>query len=110
MIELKKLWWIKGTFSVLILLIPASLGWGKGHYATCKIAQGHWERHRMSSWQILLCHYPKPETEFTIYNYTEQLVMGYNASNSVTQYNLTEALMFLSHYIGDVHQGMITII
>ncbi|GKA30671.1 endonuclease 4 [Tanacetum coccineum] len=39
-----------------------------------------------------------------IYNYTEQLVMGYNASNSVTQYNLTEALMFLSHYIGDVHQ------
>ncbi|PWA79333.1 endonuclease 4 [Artemisia annua] len=66
-----------------------------------------------------------------IYNYTEQLVTGYNASNSVTNCkrhcqsvinflhymknensqsqitdNLTEALMFLSHYIGDVHQPL----
>ncbi|KAI3676760.1 hypothetical protein L1987_86373 [Smallanthus sonchifolius] len=41
-----------------------------------------------------------------IYNYTEQLVTGYNASNSVVKYNLTEALMFLSHYIGDVHQPL----
>ncbi|KAJ9566385.1 hypothetical protein OSB04_002351 [Centaurea solstitialis] len=65
-----------------------------------------------------------------IYNYTEQLVMGYNTSNSIVHCkhplstvflhylkngsssssfitdNLTEALMFLSHYIGDVHQPL----
>lgn len=41
-----------------------------------------------------------------IYNYTEQLVTDYNSSNSAVSYNLTEALMFLSHYIGDVHQPL----
>lgn len=39
-----------------------------------------------------------------IYNYTTQLMLGYNNSNPELKYNLTEALMFLSHYIGDVHQ------
>lgn len=35
-----KLWWIKGTIAILLLLIPGNLGWGKeGHYATCKIAE-----------------------------------------------------------------------
>ncbi|KVI00966.1 hypothetical protein Ccrd_020778 [Cynara cardunculus var. scolymus] len=35
-----KLWWIKGTFATLMLLIPGNLAWGKeGHYATCKIAE-----------------------------------------------------------------------
>lgn len=43
-----------------------------------------------------------------VYNYTKQLITGYNnnASNSAVKYNLTEALMFLSHYIGDVHQPL----
>ncbi|CAH9093137.1 unnamed protein product [Cuscuta europaea] len=40
-----------------------------------------------------------------IHNYTEQL-LGYNNSNSKTNYNLTEALMFLSHFVGDVHQPL----
>nr|GMD83144.1 endonuclease 4-like [Ipomoea batatas] len=40
-----------------------------------------------------------------IYNYTEQL-LGYYNSNSETNYNLTEALMFLSHFVGDVHQPL----
>ncbi|KAI7734652.1 hypothetical protein M8C21_026340 [Ambrosia artemisiifolia] len=38
-----KLWSIKSIFSILLLLliiiVPGSLGWGKGHYATCKIAE-----------------------------------------------------------------------
>lgn len=35
-----------------------------------------------------------------IYNYTNQLI----TANS--QYNLTEALLFLSHFIGDIHQPL----
>ncbi|KAL0305804.1 UNVERIFIED_CONTAM: Endonuclease 1 [Sesamum radiatum] len=35
-----------------------------------------------------------------IYNYTAQLIP------SVIKYNLTEAIMFLSHFIGDVHQPL----
>ncbi|GAB4831282.1 Endonuclease 4 [Ancistrocladus abbreviatus] len=36
-----------------------------------------------------------------IYNYTQQLI-----SASEVKYNLTEALMFLSHFVGDVHQPL----
>ncbi|XP_057765737.1 endonuclease 2-like isoform X2 [Salvia miltiorrhiza] len=38
-----------------------------------------------------------------IYNYTNQL-MAYGTGNS--QYNLTEALLFLAHFIGDIHQPL----
>ncbi|KAL5774574.1 hypothetical protein ACOSP7_012131 [Xanthoceras sorbifolium] len=41
-----------------------------------------------------------------IYNYTMQLKSGYENSVSEVKYNLTEALMFLSHFIGDVHQPL----
>ncbi|XP_052202071.1 endonuclease 4-like [Diospyros lotus] len=41
-----------------------------------------------------------------IYNYTMQLMSAYNGSNSEVKYNLTEALMFLSHFVGDVHQPL----
>ncbi|XP_038712054.1 endonuclease 4-like [Tripterygium wilfordii] len=37
-----------------------------------------------------------------IYNYTTQLT----SPNAVLKYNLTEALMFLSHFIGDIHQPL----
>ncbi|CAA0839812.1 Endonuclease 2 [Striga hermonthica] len=40
-----------------------------------------------------------------INNYTTQLLSYANAS-SASQYNLTEALMFLSHFIGDIHQPL----
>ncbi|KFK41239.1 hypothetical protein AALP_AA2G103900 [Arabis alpina] len=43
-----------------------------------------------------------------IYNYTTQL-LTYNtaaASQSQSQYNLTEALLFLSHFMGDIHQPL----
>lgn len=40
-----------------------------------------------------------------IFNYTRQLSMYHN-SVLESSYNLTEALMFLSHFIGDVHQPL----
>ncbi|GAV66294.1 S1-P1_nuclease domain-containing protein [Cephalotus follicularis] len=40
-----------------------------------------------------------------INNYTSQL-LGYG--NDSTQYNLTEALLFLSHFVGDIHQPLHT--
>ncbi|KAG2689808.1 hypothetical protein I3760_09G156700 [Carya illinoinensis] len=41
-----------------------------------------------------------------INNYTMQLSSSYQEANLKLQYNLTEALMFLSHFIGDVHQPL----
>uniref|UniRef100_A0A0D9UWC6 Aspergillus nuclease S1 n=1 Tax=Leersia perrieri TaxID=77586 RepID=A0A0D9UWC6_9ORYZ len=38
-----------------------------------------------------------------INNYTEQL---YSYGDSKTSYNLTESLMFLAHFVGDVHQPL----
>ncbi|KAH7292784.1 hypothetical protein KP509_29G085500 [Ceratopteris richardii] len=38
-----------------------------------------------------------------IYNYTSQLT---EFSSSSSQYNLTEALLFLSHFVGDIHQPL----
>ncbi|XP_044496226.1 endonuclease 4-like [Mangifera indica] len=41
-----------------------------------------------------------------IFNYTMQLKSFYLDSVSEAKYNLTEALLFLSHYIADVHQPL----
>ncbi|XP_050212338.1 endonuclease 4-like isoform X2 [Mercurialis annua] len=41
-----------------------------------------------------------------ILNYTNQLTSAYQNSNLGFNYNLTEALMFLAHFIGDVHQPL----
>uniref|UniRef100_A0A1D1YNH6 Aspergillus nuclease S1 n=1 Tax=Anthurium amnicola TaxID=1678845 RepID=A0A1D1YNH6_9ARAE len=40
-----------------------------------------------------------------IYNFTSQLT-HYNHGTSDRRYNLTEALLFLSHFMGDLHQPM----
>ncbi|KAG9155071.1 hypothetical protein Leryth_011052 [Lithospermum erythrorhizon] len=40
-----------------------------------------------------------------INNYTTQL-LDYNRGSTVSQYNLTEALLFLSHFVGDIHQPL----
>ncbi|XP_052200025.1 endonuclease 2 [Diospyros lotus] len=40
-----------------------------------------------------------------INNYTTQL-LGYGNAASSQHYNLTEALLFLSHFIGDIHQPL----
>ncbi|KAH9746803.1 Endonuclease 2 [Citrus sinensis] len=41
-----------------------------------------------------------------INNYTTQLLSYNSASSSHSEYNLTEALLFLSHFIGDIHQPL----
>ncbi|GMN38586.1 hypothetical protein TIFTF001_007815 [Ficus carica] len=41
-----------------------------------------------------------------IQNYTTQLLTYKNNSPHQSQYNLTEALLFLSHFMGDVHQPL----
>lgn len=41
-----------------------------------------------------------------IYNYTMQLASAYQNTNLKLHYNLTVALMFLSHFMGDVHQPL----
>ncbi|XP_061367685.1 endonuclease 4-like isoform X1 [Gastrolobium bilobum] len=41
-----------------------------------------------------------------IYNYTIQLKSADADTSSELNYNLTEALMFLSHFVGDVHQPL----
>ncbi|PNY09208.1 nuclease S1 [Trifolium pratense] len=40
-----------------------------------------------------------------IHNYTMQLRLANADASSELKYNLTEALMFLSHFVGDVHQS-----
>ncbi|KAL0699204.1 hypothetical protein Bca4012_055326 [Brassica carinata] len=41
-----------------------------------------------------------------IFNYTNQLISASEDSLSIVHYNLTEALVFLSHYMGDIHQPL----
>ncbi|KAL3636072.1 Endonuclease 2 [Castilleja foliolosa] len=41
-----------------------------------------------------------------INNYTTQLLSYAKTTTSAPQYNLTEALLFLSHFIGDIHQPL----
>lgn len=55
------------------------------------------------------CHNLQEEKDFcvagAINNYTDQLAT-YGDSSSNGKYNLTEALLFLSHFIGDIHQPL----
>ncbi|MFQ6661188.1 hypothetical protein Gotur_029417 [Gossypium turneri] len=41
-----------------------------------------------------------------IFNYTKQLFSAYQGYNPNLKYNLTEALIFLAHYMADVHQPL----
>ncbi|XVE61014.1 hypothetical protein DITRI_Ditri06bG0006000 [Diplodiscus trichospermus] len=41
-----------------------------------------------------------------IFNYTSQLFSTYQGYNPRLRHNLTEALMFLAHFMGDVHQPL----
>uniref|UniRef100_A0A1J3H088 Aspergillus nuclease S1 n=1 Tax=Noccaea caerulescens TaxID=107243 RepID=A0A1J3H088_NOCCA len=43
-----------------------------------------------------------------IFNYTKQLMTASENLQTLVHYNLTEALMFLSHYMGDIHQPLHT--
>ncbi|XP_073003344.1 endonuclease 1 isoform X2 [Typha latifolia] len=55
------------------------------------------------------CHDPKGEKDMcvagAVRNFTSQL-LHYKHGTSDRRYNLTEALLFLSHFMGDIHQPM----
>ncbi|XP_074269934.1 endonuclease 4-like [Silene latifolia] len=58
------------------------------------------------------CHNAANETHRCVvgatYNYTMQLELAYkyHQAEAFSNYNLTEALMFLAHFIGDLHQPL----
>ncbi|KAH7545934.1 hypothetical protein FEM48_Zijuj01G0146800 [Ziziphus jujuba var. spinosa] len=97
--------------------VPRAQGWSKeGHILTCQIAQGLLEAVKsllpeyaegdLSS----LCTWPDQIRHWmcvagAIQNYTSQL-SHYAEGTSGSPYNLTEALLFLSHFVGDIHQPM----
>ncbi|XP_039007845.1 uncharacterized protein LOC120135683 [Hibiscus syriacus] len=142
----------------LLLLMQLVHGWGKlGHYAVCKIAEGHltedatatvkqllpdsakgelasvcsWPDHikYYYNWQwTTSLHYvdtPNFKCNYkyirdcydsaghknncvtgAILNYTKQLLTSYQRYNPMLKYNLTESLLFLAHYMADVHQPL----
>ncbi|KAE8697842.1 Quinone oxidoreductase PIG3 [Hibiscus syriacus] len=146
----------------LLLLMQLVHGWGKlGHYAVCKIAEGHltedatatvkqllpdsakgelasvcsWPDHikYYYNWQwTTSLHYvdtPNFKCNYkyirdcydsaghknncvtgAILNYTKQLLTSYQRYNPMLKYNLTESLLFLAHYMADVHQVWDTMI
>ncbi|KAI5010362.1 hypothetical protein ZWY2020_012499 [Hordeum vulgare] len=72
---------------------PAARAWGvERHYMTCKIAE------------VRDCHGTKGEKDICVVgginNYTAAL------QDSSSPYNQTESLLFLAHFLGDVHQPM----
>ncbi|XP_050287022.1 endonuclease 4-like isoform X3 [Quercus robur] len=109
--------WVMRSLGFL-LLMPGILGWGKeGHYAICKIAEGYLTEDAVAAVKELLpesaggdCHDSAGHKDRcvtgAIYNYTMQLTSAYQNTNLKLHYNLTEALMFLSHFMGDLHQPL----
>ncbi|XP_043687431.1 endonuclease 1-like [Telopea speciosissima] len=55
------------------------------------------------------CHNPKGVKDMcvagAVQNFTTQLA-NYKKGSSDSRYNMTEALLFLSHFVGDIHQPM----
>ncbi|KAL2244824.1 UNVERIFIED_CONTAM: Endonuclease 4 [Sesamum indicum] len=111
-------WWISRAV-ICLLIIPRINGWGKdGHYVICKIAENYLTEDALAAVKALLpdhaegdladvCSWPDEVRRNPHYRWSSPLHYvdtpdfrcNYQYSN-----NLTEALMFLSHFIGDVHQ------
>ncbi|KAE8690481.1 Endonuclease 3 [Hibiscus syriacus] len=143
---------------LLMQLVQGVFSWGKlGHYAVCKIAEGHLTEDAMATVKELLpdsakgelasvCSWPDDIKWYynwqwttslhyvdtpnfkcnykyvrdcydsaghknncvtgAIFNYTRQLFSAYQRYNPRLKYNLTESLMFLAHYMADVHQPL----
>ncbi|KVH97595.1 Phospholipase C/P1 nuclease domain-containing protein [Cynara cardunculus var. scolymus] len=101
----------------LLSVTTTVTGWGvDGHFATCKIAQGRLSQAAADAVNHLLPEYAEGDLATlcswadhvkcvagAINNYTTQLL---DYGKQTSQYNLTEALLFLSHFIGDIHQPL----
>ncbi|XP_019234900.1 PREDICTED: endonuclease 4-like isoform X2 [Nicotiana attenuata] len=115
------IWFVRVT--VILMMVPKILGWGKeGHYVICKIAESKSYSQiklkvilqlsapglmRLSTTTrttagvlhyIMLIHL----ISCAITNIAETAMTGMDTRTD----NLTEALMFLSHFVGDVHQPL----
>ncbi|KAI9077405.1 hypothetical protein K1719_040608 [Acacia pycnantha] len=109
--------------SLLVLLFPSTtIAWGEdGHAIVCKIAQPRLNEVAAEAVKKLLPKSAGNDLGYNrdckdedglrgrcvagaINNYTNQL-LSYS-SNSDSKYNLTQALLFLSHFIGDIHQPL----
>ncbi|KAJ6769766.1 ENDONUCLEASE 4 [Salix purpurea] len=108
--------------------LPGALGWSKeGHMMTCRIAQNLLGPEAANAvenlyrWTSPLHFIDTPDNACTfdysrdcvkdacvdgaIQNFTSQL-LHYRDGTADRRYNLTEALLFLSHFMGDIHQPM----
>ncbi|KAI8525432.1 hypothetical protein RHMOL_Rhmol13G0230000 [Rhododendron molle] len=108
--------WI-GKAILLLQLIPGILGWGKdGHYTVCKIAQGYLSEDASVAVKELLPDSAQGDLA-SVCSWADEIRFHYHWSgplhyidtpdfrcNYNYSHNLTEALMFLSHFIGDIHQ------
>ncbi|XP_017425842.1 endonuclease 4 isoform X4 [Vigna angularis] len=112
---------VRMLFLLLLMPLPTVLGWGKeGHYVICKIAQGYLSEGALFSVKQLLpdsaegdlaavCSWAD-EVRFN-YHYRWSSALHYvDTPDFKCNYeyfnNLTEALLFLSHFVGDVHQPL----
>ncbi|KAL0873650.1 hypothetical protein Bca101_023355 [Brassica carinata] len=112
---------------MLTQLIHGALSWGKeGHYTVCKIAESYFEEETVAAVKKLLpesaegdlasvCSWPDEIKHHWQWRWTSPLhyvdTPDYRCNYQYCRRllsvdNLTEALMFLSHYIGDVHQPL----
>ncbi|KAG2377071.1 Endonuclease 2 [Vigna angularis] len=103
----------------LMLVLPNAEGWGKeGHAIVCKIAQARLDTAAAEAVSKLLpksaendlaslCSWPDdvrraiPWSSALHFADTPDSVCSYDHTN-----NLTEALLFLSHFFGDIHQPL----
>ncbi|KAF3638208.1 Endonuclease 5 [Capsicum annuum] len=117
--ELK--WFVR--VAVVLMMVPEILGWGKeGHYVICKIAQEYLTEDALAAVKALLPDQAEGDLSNVCfwadevrhhYHYRWSAPLHYvdtpdflcNYKYCLTD-NLTEALMFLSHFVGDVHQPL----
>ncbi|KAE8673343.1 Endonuclease 4 [Hibiscus syriacus] len=124
------------VLSVALALVPGTHGWSKeGHILTCRIAQGllepeaaaavenllpdyangdlsslcvwpdqirHWYKYRWTS----PLHFIDTPDDSCSYQYSRYCHDQHGVKDMCVADNMTEALLFLSHFMGDIHQPM----
>ncbi|XP_075106407.1 endonuclease 4 isoform X2 [Nicotiana tabacum] len=95
-------WVVRVT--VVLMMVPKILGWGKeGHYVICKIAEEYLTEDALAAVRELLPDQTEGDLAAVCSWADEETAM---TGIDIRTDNLTEALMFLSHFVGDVHQPL----
>ncbi|KAA8532701.1 hypothetical protein F0562_032734 [Nyssa sinensis] len=109
------------AFVSLLFLSPVVRGWGiDGHLTICRIAQSRLSEAAAAAVKKLLPDSANDDLG-SLCSWADQIKFHYHWSSALhfidtpdrlctSQYhnNLTEALLFLSHFMGDIHQTPIT--